>query len=233
MSLFQNRVAAGRALAGALDHYAGRRDAVVLALPRGGVPVAFEVAQALHLPLDIFVVRKIGLPGNEELALGALAAGAPPVLNEDLMQILGVTPAAIAGVTERERAEVARRERAYRGDQPPSALKDRVLIVVDDGLATGATMRAAVRALRQHAPAHIVIAVPVCSREAREELSTESDEMICLEAPESFFAISVWYDEFPQTSDEEVRTLLARARTQINEKSTRKNGKDGGKTAHH
>lgn len=211
MSLFRNRVAAGRLLAAALEHYAKRADAVVLALPRGGVPVAFEVAQALQLPLDVFVVRKIGMPGNEELALGALAAGAPPVLNEELVQLLGVTPAAIAAATEKERAEVARRERAYRGGQPPPTLKDRVLIVVDDGLATGATMRAAVRALRQHAPARIVVAVPVCSREARDELSAESDEMVCLEAPESFFAVSVWYDEFPQTSDEEVRTLVALA----------------------
>ncbi len=224
MSLFQNRVAAGRALAGALEHYAGRRDAVVLALPRGGVPVAFEVAQALHLPLDIFVVRKIGLPGNEELALGALAAGAPPVLNEELVQMLGVTPAAIAAATDRERAEVARRERAYRNDLPPPVLKDRVLIVVDDGLATGATMRAAVRALRQHAPARIVIAVPVCSREAQAELSTEADEMICLQAPESFYAVSVWYDEFPQTSDEEVRALFARASGRAGGKSARAKG---------
>lgn len=211
MSLFRDRVAAGRALAAALDHYAGRTDALVLALPRGGVPVAFEVAQALRLPLDVFVVRKIGMPGNPELALGALAAGAPPVLNEELVQLLGVTPAAIAAATDRERSEVARRERAYRGNLPPPVLKDRVLIVADDGLATGATMRAAIRALRQQAPARIVIAVPVCSREARAELSAEADEMVCLEAPESFYAVSVWYDDFPQTTDEEVRALVARA----------------------
>jgi putative phosphoribosyl transferase len=225
MSLFRNRVAAGQALAGALDHYAGRPDALVLALPRGGVPVAFEVARALHLPLDVFVVRKIGMPGNEELALGALAAGAPPVLNEDLVQMLGVTPAAIAAATDKERAEVARRERAYRDDLPPPVLKDRVLLVVDDGLATGATMRAAVRALRLQAPARIVIAVPVSSREARAELSAEADEMVCLEAPESFYAVSVWYDEFPQTSDEEVRELVARARSEAGEK--RASGKSG------
>lgn len=231
MSLFRNRVAAGRLLAAALEHYAKRADAVVLALPRGGVPVAFEVAQALQLPLDVFVVRKIGMPGNEELALGALAAGAPPVLNEELVQLLGVTPAAIAAATEKERAEVARRERAYRGGQPPPTLKDRVLIVVDDGLATGATMRAAVRALRQHAPARIVVAVPVCSREARDELSAESDEMVCLEAPESFFAVSVWYDEFPQTSDEEVRTLVARSRTETTGRQAE--GKSPDKVVHH
>ncbi len=233
MSLFHNRVTAGRALAGALQHYVQRADALVLALPRGGVPVAFEVAQALRLSLDVFVVRKIGMPGNEELALGALAAGAPPVLNEELIQMLGVTPAAIAAATEKERAEVSRRERAYRDNEPPPVLKDRVLIVVDDGLATGATMRAAVRALRQQAPARIVIAVPVCSREARDELSTESDEMICLEAPESFFAISVWYDEFPQTSDEEVRALLARARTESKGKNAGKKGKSTDKSVHH
>jgi putative phosphoribosyl transferase len=224
MSLFRDRVAAGRALARALDHYADARDALVLALPRGGVPVAFEVAQALHLPLDVFVVRKIGMPGNEELALGALAAGAPPVLNEELVQMLGVTPAAIAAATDKERGEVARRERAYRDELPPPVLKDRVLIVVDDGLATGATMRAAVRALRQQAPARIVVAVPVCSREARAELSAEADEMVCLEAPESFYAVSVWYDEFPQTSDEEVRSLFARASSRAGAKGGQRKG---------
>lgn len=224
MSLFHDRIAAGRALARALGHYADARDALVLALPRGGVPVAFEVAQALHLPLDVFVVRKIGMPGNEELALGALAAGAPPVLNEELVQMLGVTPAAVAAATDKERGEVARRERAYRDDLPPPVLKDRALIVVDDGLATGATMRAAVRALRQQAPARTVVAVPVCSREARAELSAEADEMVCLEAPESFYAVSVWYDEFPQTSDEEVRSLFARASRRAGAKDDQRKG---------
>jgi putative phosphoribosyl transferase len=209
--LFSDRQAAGRALAEALKGYAGREDLVVLALPRGGVPVGFEVARALGAPLDLMLVRKLGTPGQEELAMGAIASGGVRVLNRELTERLGIGPEAVEAVAERERVELERRARAYRGDRPPPELKGRRVILVDDGLATGATMRAAVSALRGLAPQRVVVAVPLAPADTLPALRREADEVVCLETPEPFLAIGRWYGAFPQTSDEEVRELLSRA----------------------
>jgi predicted phosphoribosyltransferase len=205
---FRNRREAGRLLAEKLKSYASRPDVLVLALPRGGVPVAFEVAQALRAPLDIFIVRKLGVPGYEELAMGAVATGGVRVLNEQIVGGLGLPEYIIDGVAAEERQELARRERLYRGGRPPPDVRGKTIILVDDGLATGATMLAAVRALRQQQPARIVVAVPTAAAETCEELRKEVDEVICAMTPQPFEAVGRWYEDFTQTTDEEVRDLL-------------------------
>ena len=208
---FPNRAEAGRLLAEKLENYVGRSDVVVLGLPRGGVPVAYEVAQRLGAPLDVFVVRKLGVPGFEELAAGAIASGGVRVLNEDVIRALPNADQLIESVTEKETVELERREQTYRDGRPAPELRDRVVILVDDGLATGATMRAAVAALRQRGVAKIVVAAPVGAPDTCRELEQEADETICVIAPEFFQAVGQYYEDFSQTSDEEVRELLSRA----------------------
>jgi predicted phosphoribosyltransferase len=209
--LFRDRREAGRFLAGKLMKYAGRPDVLVLALPRGGVPVAFEVAGALGAPLDVFLVRKLGLPGREELAIGAIAPGGVRVLNHEVVRALRVPPAVIDEVAARERQELERRLRLYRDDRPPPDVRGRTVILVDDGLATGSTMRAAVAALRQQHPARIVVAAPVGAADTCEEFRQEADEAVCARTPEPFLAVGMWYADFSQTTDEEVRELLEQA----------------------
>jgi predicted phosphoribosyltransferase len=210
--MFRDRTDAGRFLAEKLTEYAGRSDVVVLALPRGGVPVADEVAQALQAPLDVFVVRKLGVPGHEELAMGAIASGGVRVLNPDVLSYIQTHPAIINLVTEHETNELQRRERLYRGNRPPVDVKGRTVIIVDDGLATGSTMRAAVRALRQQQPKKMIVAVPVGARETCDSFKHEVDTMaVCAITPEPFQAVGLWYLDFAQTTDEEVHDLLARA----------------------
>jgi putative phosphoribosyl transferase len=207
-TVFQDRRDAGRQLAERLNSYTGDPTVLVLALPRGGVPVAYEVARALRAPLDVFVVRKLGVPGHRELAMGAIASGGLRVLNPDVIDSLRIPPAAVEAVAARELLEVERQQRAYRGDAPRADLGGRTVIVVDDGLATGSTMRAAVRALRQSGPKRVIIAVPVAARETARSLREEA-EVVCLSMPADFHAVSNWYEDFSQTSDEEVRSLLA------------------------
>jgi predicted phosphoribosyltransferase len=209
--LFRDRREAGRLLAEPLADYAGRPDVLVLALPRGGVPVAYEVARALDALLDVFLVRKLGVPGREELALGAIATGGVRLLNEDVVRGLRVPPEIIDRVEAAERTELERREREYRGDRPPPDVRGRTVILIDDGLATGASMRAAVAALRQGRPARIVVAVPIAAPSTCEEFRDEVDEVICARTPEPFFAVGLWYEDFAQTTDDEVRDLLRRA----------------------
>jgi predicted phosphoribosyltransferase len=209
--LFRDRADAGRALARLLGRFGGRADVLVLALPRGGVPVAFEVAAALRAPLDVLVVRKLGVPGHAEYAMGALAAGVR-VLDEALVRRLRLSEAAVEAVAQAERRELERRERLYRGDAPAPDPGGRTVLLVDDGLATGATMRAAVRALRGRAPARIVVAVPTGAADACAALRGEADEVVCATTPEPFRAVGLWYEDFGQTGDDEVRALLARAR---------------------
>lgn len=211
MALFRDRRDAGRKLAQKLVAYVGRSDVIVLALPRGGVPVAYEVALALRAPLDIFIVRKLGLPGHEELAIGAIASGGARVLNEDIIQYLGISEAVIAAIAQRELQELQRRELAYRGERPPLEVEGRTIILIDDGLATGASMRAAVAGLRLQNPAYIVVAVPTAAPETCEALEPEVDQMICATTPEPFYGVGRWYEDFSQTTDEEVRTLLQEA----------------------
>jgi len=208
---FEGRTQAGQLLAQAMrGAYAGRNDTLVLALPRGGVPVAFEIVKAIGAPLDLMIVRKLGTPGQPELAMGAIAAGVQ-LLNRDIVESMGISPAAIEAVARRERKELERRQRAYRGDRPEPEFKNRCVMLVDDGLATGATMRTAVKALREHAPASVVVAVPVAPPSTVELLRGEADEVVCLATPEPFWAIGQWYREFPQVSDDEVTELLQRA----------------------
>jgi predicted phosphoribosyltransferase len=209
---FQDRSDAGRRLARALGSFARRNDVMVLGLPRGGVPVAYEVARALEAPLDVFIVRKLGVPGHEELAMGAVASGGVRVLNEEVVSALQIETAVVDEVTDSERHEIQRREREYRGDAPAPDLSGRVVILIDDGLATGSTMMAAVRALRQRNPARLIVAVPVAASETCAALRPEVDEMICLQTPEPFYAVGLWYEDFTQTSDAEVKELLARSR---------------------
>jgi predicted phosphoribosyltransferase len=210
---FRDRSEAGRLLAAKLARYAERPDVLVLALPRGGVPVAYEVARALGAPLDVFIVRKLGVPGQEELAMGAVASGGVRVLNQEVVHALRVPDYVVDAVAEWELLELARRERVYRGERPFPDLRGRTVILVDDGLATGATMHAAVQALRQKQPARLVVAVPTAAPETCEELSAEVDEVVCAITPEPFYAVGIWYEDFSQTTDEEVRELLARAQT--------------------
>lgn len=206
--IFQNRRDAGKYLATKLAKYADRRDVIVLALPRGGVPVAFEVAQALHAPLDVFLVRKLGVPGHEELAMGAIASGGGYVLNNEVVQGLRIPSRVIEMVAAQERRELDRRERRYRAGRPAQNVRGRIVILVDDGLATGSTMRAAIAALRQHEPEQIVVAVPVGAPETCAEFQNEADEAICAVTPEPFYAVGAWYKDFSQTTDEEVQLLL-------------------------
>lgn len=211
-TLFKNRIDAGRRLAARLNAYAHRTDVLVLGLPRGGVPVAFEVGQALDAPLDVFVVRKLGVPGHEELAMGAIASGGVRVLNDNVVGPLRIPNDVIEWVSARERAELERREQAYRGDRGALDVRGHTVILVDDGLATGSTLRAAIQALKKLQPARIVVAVPVAARSACLELRALVDEMVCVETPEPFGAVGLWYQDFTQTSDTEVHDLLARAR---------------------
>jgi len=211
MKIFRDRSEAGRELGKSLAGYAGRNDVIVLALPRGGVPVAYEAARALGAPLDIFLVRKLGVPGQEELAMGAIASGGEIVRNTELIRQLGISEDDFDAVVHREAKELQRREAAYRGDRESRELSGKTVIVIDDGLATGASMRAAVEALRASRPARIVVAVPVAAREVCADFARRVDEAVCLFTPEPFYAVGAWYHDFSQTSDDEVRALLVRA----------------------
>ncbi|QSQ25448.1 phosphoribosyltransferase [Pyxidicoccus parkwayensis] len=211
---FLDRYEGGRVLAGLLSRYEHQPDTLVLALPRGGVPVAYEVAKALGAPLDVFLVRKLGAPSHEELAMGAIASGGVRVINREVVEELGVTREQIDATAEREGRELRRREERYRDGRPPPDVRGHTVILVDDGLATGTTMRAAVAALRQQGPARIVVAVPVGAVESCEDLAAEADEVLCARGPEPFYAVGLWYRDFAQTSDEEVRELLSLASRQ-------------------
>jgi putative phosphoribosyl transferase len=210
MTPFENRRQAGRALARKLSAYAGRDNVIVLALPRGGVPVGYEIAEALDAPLDVFLVRKLGAPGQEELAMGALASDGVRVLNPNVIVRFGVSEDEIEAVVRKERRELARREREYRGDRPPLELRGRTVILVDDGVATGSSMRAAIAVLRTLSPRRLVVAVPVAPPSTARELSLLVDDFVCLATPEPFDAVGTFYETFEQIEDEEVRDLLAR-----------------------
>jgi putative phosphoribosyl transferase len=208
---FRDRYDAGRVLATKLSAYAHRPDVLVLALPRGGVPVAFEVARALPAPMDVFLVRKLGVPGQEELAMGAIASGGGRVLNREVIEALGIPDRVIDAVAAHEEKELVRRERLYRDDRPPPDVQGRTVILIDDGLATGATMRAAAATLRQEGPARIVVAVPLAAASVCEEFAQEVDEIVCAVTPEPFYAVGLWYEDFSPTTDDEVRELLQRS----------------------
>lgn len=209
--VFEDRAEAGQFLASKLTHYADRPDVIVLGLARGGVPVAYLIAQALGVPLDVFIVRKLGVPGYEELAMGAIAMGGVRILNDELIQSAEISKAQIEAVVRHEEQELARRERLYRSNQPPPDLRGKTGILVDDGLATGASMWAAVVALRKFKPAKIIVAVPVASEETCAIFRDDVDEIICGITPDPFLAVGLWYENFPQTTDEEVRELLNHA----------------------
>lgn len=206
---FANRIEAGRSLAWRLNKYVDRGDVVVLGIPRGGVPVAFEVAQALHAPLDVFLLRKLGVPGHEELAFGAIASGGIRVLERETLRALMIAPRDVEAVTERERQELKRREIAYRGDRPSLSVEGKTVILVDDGIATGASLLAGIHALRELRPARIVIAVPVAPAASVKRLAYEVDEVVCVATPEPFRAVGQFYDDFSQVTDEQVMQLLA------------------------
>lgn len=214
MTPFHDRRQAGRVLGAALSHLelAGRDDVLVLGLPRGGVPVAYEVGRALGAPLDVFVVRKLGVPGHEELALGAIASGGIRLLDEELVSGLGIPPRTIEAVTAREQRELVRRERAYRGSRLPLEAAGRTVVLVDDGLATGSTMRVAVAGLREAWPERIVAAVPIAASATCQQLAAEVDDLVCAATPEPFRAVGLWYEDFSPVDDDEVRELLALAR---------------------
>lgn len=207
---FADRREAGRKLAEELAEYAGEENLLVLALPRGGVPVAYEVARALRAPLDIFLVRKLGVPGHEELAMGAIAAGGVRILNQEVVQMLDITDDQIAAVAAAEERELNRRNREYRGERGAPELRGRVVILVDDGLATGSTMRAAAAAVRSQSPARLIVAAPVGAEETCAALRGEVDEVVCARTPEPFYGVGMWYEDFTQTTDQEVRALLER-----------------------
>ncbi len=211
MTVYADRFEAGRRLAERLMEYANRDDVVVLALPRGGIPVGFEVAQRLNAPLDVFTVRKLGVPSHEELAMGAIASGGIRVLNQDVVAQLQIPEWLIDQVAAAEQQELERREQAYREGRPPISVKDKTIILVDDGLATGASMRAAVQALRLMEPSAIIAAVPVGAPDTCELLRNDADAVVCAVTPENFVAVGRWYEDFSQTTDEEVRELLAQA----------------------
>ena len=215
MEAFADRRDAGRRLARLLSRYSGRSDVVVLALPRGGVPVAVEVAAELVVPLDVILVRKLGVPGHEELAMGAIASGGTAVRNEEVIGALGIPEEAIRRVADREFQELERREREYRGQKPPADVVGRTVILVDDGLATGSSMRAAVGAVRAQGARRIVVAVPVASSDACAEFRTEVDEVVCALIPDHLFAVGQWYDDFTQTTDRDVKELLQRAHERV------------------
>jgi len=215
--IFANRTEAGQELALRLRKYADRDDVLVLAAPRGGVPVAFEVAKDLRAPLDVFVLRKLGVPGREEFAFGAIASGGVRILGRDTVEGLGITGLDIERVTKAEEQELERRERAYRGGRPPLDVSGLTVILVDDGIATGSSMRAAIRALRQMKPARIVIAVPLAPASTHDRLRFEADELVCLEMPAPFYGVGQFYDDFSQVSDQEVKELLDRASQQRRE----------------
>jgi putative phosphoribosyl transferase len=212
--IFANRTEAGQELALRLRKYANRDDVIVLGAPRGGVPVAFEVATELKAPLDVFVLRKLGVPGREEFAFGAIASGGVRILDRRAIEGLGITGLDIERVTRAEKQELERRERAYRGGRPPLDVSGLTVILVDDGIATGSSMRAAIRALRQMKPARIVIAVPVAPSSTCSQLQFEADELVCLEMPEPFYGVGQFYGDFSQVSDEEVKKLLENASRQ-------------------
>ncbi|HEY2970934.1 MAG TPA: phosphoribosyltransferase [Pyrinomonadaceae bacterium] len=212
--IYRDRIEAGKYLAAQLAHYANCDDVLVLALPRGGVPVAYEVAKALSAPLDIFLVRKLGVPGHEELAMGAIATGGVRVLNDDVVEYLLIPAGVIDSVAADELRELERRERAYRGNRPEPTVRGKTVILVDDGLATGSTMRAAAAALRQQSPARIVVAVPVSAPQTCDEYRMGVDEIVCATMPEPFYGVGQWYRDFSQTTDEEVRDLLEQARNE-------------------
>jgi len=227
MMLFHDRAHAGAKLARRLTAYRGRDDVLVLGLPRGGVPVAYEVARELGVPLDIFLVRKLGVPGREEFAMGAIASGGVRVLNSTLVGALGIPPAVIDRVAAREQRELERRETVYRNGQPPADVRGRTVIVIDDGLATGSTIRAAVAALRPRGVRKIVVAVPVAAPETCDEFRAEVDEIICAETPDLFSAVGQFYEDFSQTTDEEVQDLLARAAGTRASESAPRDGRAG------
>lgn len=209
---YLNRVEAGQTLAAELKEYADREDVIVLALPRGGVPVAFEIAKALRVPLDVFIVRKLGVPGHSELAMGALAMGGVSVFNEDIISQLNIPKEAIDEVIEDENEELKRRVDVYRENHVFPPLKDQTIILVDDGIATGATMRAAIKALRKLAPAKIIVAVPVADKGMCEKMQPLTDKLVCPMRPTQFYAVGAWYEDFSQTEDDEVRDLLKKSR---------------------
>jgi predicted phosphoribosyltransferase len=212
---FADRAEAGRVLASKLAQYADRQDVLVLALPRGGVPVAFEVAQTLGAPLDVFIVRKLGVPGHEEVAMGAIASGGVRILNRDAVNRLRIPAAAIEAATVREGHELRRRERAYRDGRPALDVRGRIVILIDDGLATGSTMRSAVVALRRKEPARLVIAVPIAAPSTCREFKNEVGEVVCARTPDPFHAVGLWYEDFSQTTDDEVRELLSRSSVEL------------------
>ncbi len=209
---FRDRAEAGELLAAKLTQYRDRDDVVVLALPRGGAPVAREVARALGVPFDVYVVRKLGVPGHEELAMGAIASGGIRQLNRDVVESLGIPMNVIDAVAAREQLELERREHAYRGDRGPMALTNKTVILVDDGLATGSTMRAAVMSVRQQQPARVIVAVPVGAPSTCADLAAEADDVVCLRTPDPFVAVGLWYRDFTPTTDREVRSLLGKDR---------------------
>ncbi|MEO1403510.1 MAG: phosphoribosyltransferase [Cyanobacteria bacterium J06635_1] len=207
---FRDRTQAGRQLATQLQAYANRSGVIVLGLPRGGVPVAYEVAQTLNLPLDICLVRKLGVPGHRELAMGAIASGGVRILNYDVLSWVSISDRMLEHVAARELRELQRRDRVYRGDRPQPKIRDRTVILVDDGLATGATVRAAIAVLQKQQPKAIIVAVPVAPASEYQALKTEVDKVVCLATPEPFYAIGLWYENFAQTTDDQVRDLLSR-----------------------
>ena len=219
--IFRDRTDAGRQLAARLTRYADRTDVLVLALPRGGVPVAYEVAKALKAPVDVFLVRKLGVPGHEELAMGAIASGGVRVLNDDVVDYLQIPDAVIGSITAMEQRELERRERSYRGDRPEPDVTRKTVILIDDGLATGSTMRAAAAALRQQDPVKIVVAVPVSAPQTCDEYRMGVDEIVCAKTPEPFLGVGQWYRDFSQTTDEEVRELLLEAESTLRETNKR------------
>ncbi|WP_338867937.1 phosphoribosyltransferase [Spirosoma sp. SC4-14] len=207
---FRDRTEAGQLLAELLKPYTKQANTLILALPRGGVPVAYEIARQLHLPLDVFLVRKLGLPHQPELAMGAIASGGVQVLNNDIIQSYAISAETLAQVVRRESQELQRRERLYRNEKPPHQLVDKTIILVDDGLATGASMRAAITALRQQNPKQLIVAVPVADQQASDEFRQIADQVVCITTPSPFYGVGMWYDDFSQTTDEEVRQLLGR-----------------------
>ena len=211
-SFFRNRTEAGRLLAQELKQYANRPEALVLALPRGGVPVAYEVARALNAPLDVFVVRKLGLPGHSELAMGAIASGGVRVLNNEVVEGMAIPDTVIDAVAAEEQLELERREIAFRGHNQPPDIEGKIVILIDDGIATGSTMRAAIRAIKQQRPSRLIVAVPTGAASSCAEIATDVDDLVAVMMPEDFFAVGQWYQDFSQTSDEEVANLLEKSR---------------------